>query len=418
MWRLRKNSFVKKWKFIPAELEEGIAYIKNPFRGWYTLYSFAIEESVDFEELRWCLKEEESIALVLVDIGSYRERALDFEAIQNFSNILHFFKQYEKDIILRLVYDREGRGLEKEPENLSLILEHIRQIGELLNQQEHTVFLMQGLLIGSWGEMHSSKYTSPSDMKKLYQEVRKCLGKEMMLAVRTPSIWRNLISEEAYEKKEFAQLGLFDDALFSSKTDMGTYGFAVRESGNWKESWIRWQEISFAEEICRKVPFGGEVVARVEEMSVKVLQEMKQLHLSYLNSAYDENVLDEWKTMPYDAVQSYYDYVGMQMGYRYVVRTVKLESHRLSITIENTGFGLCPEEIDLWIQIENGEKIQAILVKEDLSRLESGEQKEFTIRFKPIEGVVYLYACTRKSRRKILFANKGSVPLVLGKLSL
>lgn len=418
MWRLRENRLIKRWKFAPAELEESTAYIKNPFRGWYTLYSFALEESIDPDELKWCLREEESIALVLIDIGAYRNRLLDFEAIQNFSNILFFFKQHEKDVILRPIYDREGNGLEKEPENLEWILEHIRQIGEILKQQEHTVFLIQGLLIGSWGEMHSSKYTATADLKKLYQEARKCWGKEMMLAVRTPSIWRKIISEEEYGNQKVTPLGLFHDALFSSATDMGTYGFVPKETGDWQESWIRWQELNFAEEICRQVPFGGEVVAKIEELSVNVLQEMKLLHLSYLNRAYDETVLEEWKRTAYNALQSYYDYIGMQMGYRYVVREVKLESHRLRIIIENTGFGFCPEGIDLWIQIEDGEKVVSIGVKEDLSELASGEQKEFIIRLKPIEGDVYLYACTRKSRRKITFANKGSVPLFLGKLSL
>lgn len=418
MWRLRENSFIKRWKFTPVELEESTAYIKNPFRGWYTLYSFAVEDSIDFEELKWCLKDEQSIALVLIDIGSYRDRLLDLDAMKNISNILQFFKQHEKDVILRPVYDREGKGLEKEPEDISLILVHIRQIGEILKRQEHSVFLMQGLLLGSWGEMHSSKYTTYSDLNKLYKAACTDWGKEMLLAVRTPSIWRKLVNEQEYEKEEVLRLGLFSDALFSSGTDMGTYGFMPKESGNWQESWIRWQELSFAETICKKVPFGGEVVAQTEELTIEVLKEMQQLHLSYLNSAYDKTVLDTWKKMPYNAKQSYYDYIGMQMGYRYIVRAVKLKSHRLVLTIENTGFGSCCEEIELRIQIQNGEEGREFLGKETIKGLKSGEKKEFAVSLKAMEGELYLHAYTKKSRRKITFANKGSEPLFLGTLSL
>ena len=43
-------------------------------------------------------------------------------------------------MILRPVYDREGKGLEAEPESFELVLTHLIQIGEVLEKRS-TVFL-------------------------------------------------------------------------------------------------------------------------------------------------------------------------------------------------------------------------------------------------------------------------------------
>ena len=104
-------------------------------------------------ELIWCLHAEESIAFVLLDIGSYRDRTLDETALEHLEQILGFFLEQQKDVILRPVYDREGKGKEREPENLSLVTGHLKQIAEALKRMPNSVFAVQGTLIGNWGEM-------------------------------------------------------------------------------------------------------------------------------------------------------------------------------------------------------------------------------------------------------------------------
>ena len=60
-------------------------------------------------------------------------------------------------MILRPVYDREGKGRECEPDSFEQVLEHLQQIGGLLRDMQHSVFIFQGMLAGSWGEMHDSR---------------------------------------------------------------------------------------------------------------------------------------------------------------------------------------------------------------------------------------------------------------------
>lgn len=412
IWKCGRN------KFIPAELEESMAYIKNPYRGWYTLYSFAIHKPTNLEELRWCLKEEESIALILLDLGAYQEKPLDDFALHEITKILQFFLQQGKGVILRPVYDCEGKGMEKEPEEIGQVLQHMEQIGAVLRQKKHSVFLIQGLFIGSWGEMHSSRFASQQHLKRLYEVARNAFGKEMEIAVRTPAIWRKLLSEKELEQGAKHHLGLFNDALFASGTDMGTYGVMTKEAAGWEEPWMRRQELCFAESICSQIPFGGEAVASSESYSVHQLEEMQQLHLSYLNSSYDKQVLDTWKATPYDKECSYYDYIGMKMGYRYVVRNSQMKRRGvLTFEIENVGFGCCPADVELCLKIENGEQQEHFTIKENLKDWKSGEKKEIAVRLKQKEGKIFLAACTQAEKIPIRFANKGSEPLLLGVLS-
>ena len=148
----------KNWKFRPEPLEESRWNPPNPARGWYAVYTFLAEQKIDPEELKWSLREGETVALVLLDIGAFRDRFLDKEALDNIREILLFFKNYKRDVIFRPVYDREGNGLLHEPDAFETVLTHLRQIGELLAVTEHSVFVWQGLLVGSWGEMHTSRY--------------------------------------------------------------------------------------------------------------------------------------------------------------------------------------------------------------------------------------------------------------------
>lgn len=433
MWKFGKNNVTNRKKqiaFIPEKLEECSEDILNPSRGWYTIYPFQIEKSIDPEELKWCLRDKESIALVQLDLGAYAEKPLDFSALNHMKEILQFFKSYEKDVILRPVYDLEGKGLEHEPNNPDLLLKHMEQIGMLLKEAEHSVYLFQGLLIGSWGEMHSSRYTSEEAMLKLYGCIKSYLGDNIPLAVRTPVIWRRLIEQEKYMQNQYFYTGLFHDAMFASPSDMGTYGVMTREAAGWKQSWTRSEEIRFMSCINEKIPYGGEVLAGEERSMQSMISEMRRLHVNYLNRAYDRKRLDEWKKVAWTGEDEYhgqsgYDYVGAHLGYRFVVSNSRQKAyHRMTkkveveFTIENVGFGNCPQEAELVVCVEQGEESYEDALELDLKDVRSGESKELTVLLPLIEGKVFLRAFRKQDKREIHFANKNAEPLLLGVLHL
>lgn len=373
-----------KWEFLQAGLTETIEYQKNPARGWYTIYPFYLEEEPDFQELYWCLRKEETLALVIVNIGAYQEQALDTTVLERFRKILHFFTEHSYDIILRVVYDHEGKAVEREPFFFQQVLEHIDQLIPVVKEFADSVFVWQGMLIGNWGEMHTSRFLAPDKMKQLWSRMKDGVGDTVFLAVRRPSMWRMLHPEECGKARPVADTtGLFDDAIFGSDSHMGTFGTEPETVAAWDSLWSRQDELEFEDGLCRQVPNGGEAVCGekyAEKFTVAgTNQILQQMHVTYLNQAYDEKILSLWKlwTWEEDGIwqgSSFYDYVGAHLGYRFCIRAVSVtlldreERARVTVIIENTGYANCYQEAEVLLSWEEeqgggGQKILPVDVR-------------------------------------------------------
>lgn len=430
---------IKRGKLIwePACLKESLKNLINPCRGWYSIYTFHVEDGIEKEELKWSLKEE-SMALVLLDIGAFQSQALTREAMDHIRSILEFFQEYGKDVILRPVYDRMGQGKEKEPRNFALVLEHLRQIGEILKEEPNSVFLFQGLLVGNWGEMHGSSYLEGEQIKEMREVLDRTFADDLFTAVRTPMQWRNIIEEEAYEREEYRKLGIFDDGIFGSTTHLGTFGTMTREAAGWRHAWNRKEEMDFLDKIHRKNPFGGEVVSeesvgnpdgKLGHEEKSVLRELEKLHVTYLNSVHDKKLLDLWKEIPCSKggiweKSSLYDYIGAHLGYRFFLKEVHVESlpfgkMRVSITIWNQGFAPFYQSTDLCLVIRNESEQKEYPYLYEISRIQGGCEEIISITGRFIEGEMYLRLKRRKDGRNIFFANaneKNTDDLFLGRL--
>ncbi len=323
----------KKAKFTGAYLAESAAEVPNPGRGWYQVYSFDVREAINEEELKWCLDVQEHLALVTLDIGCCRDRDLSDEELLNIRRIFDFFASHGKQMIVRTVYDREGKGPEREPETFALVLQHIRRLGPLFAKYAPYILTLQGLLVGSWGEMHDSRYLSDEKLCKLTRTMWEATGGTCCLSVRRPVQRRILCASPDGAKW---RIGLFDDGLFGSASHLGTfaegeYGAknAVDGQGRLIDSqpWPAYEELDYLDRECVRVPNGGE--APGSELSQKeILDTMRRMHLTYLNRIYAEDVISGWKRANYsgdDAVYqgcSLYDYIGLHLGYRFVIEGV------------------------------------------------------------------------------------------------
>lgn len=426
----------KCWSFQQAEIAESNACLENPARGWYGIYTFPVQKTIDPEELRWSLREGESLALVLLDIYKYRSIPLDEAALDNIRNILSFFVRYKKDVILRPIYDREGNGPECEPDTFEQVLEHIQQIGEILRNMKHSVFIFQGMLVGSWGEMHDSRYLTPEHMKRMWNCMQQYLGDEIYLAVRTPAQWRTLRNENELGKKDYVPLTLFDDGILGSMTHLGTFGTMTREAAGWNQAWMRKEELEFIDCLTEDVPCGGEVTSCIEKDGRGIYEgsftvnELRKMHLTYLDNTYDRKVLDLWKNILWDYSEdsetwkdcSLYEYVGEHLGYRLTVRSVEMKLLRRGkaefiIEIENTGFARMFQETELFLAIENDRDVRTVSVPMDMREIQAGTRKCGKAVIELMEGRVLLRLQRKKDGQIIHFANKNSADvLYLGSL--
>lgn len=416
---LKKHLAFDKNKGADIQLKESTRALKNPGCGWYHIYTFDLSK----ENFLYIDCEEEELVLLLIDIHAFRGcEQIPKEALECFSSILTFFEQHDKGIILRIVYDTKGQGMENEPSSVKIVKSHIKQLGSIIC--EHTsekeslpgkILVHQGLFVGSWGEMHSSKFLSEARMKELYDTFLEATKGSCPIAVRKPVQLRILSCKKPSQDAPNTNLALFNDAIFGSETDLGTYG-TIRKSAlsenseREKTPWAREDELFWQQSFMQQSFCGGEVLGGMNTVSEsfgntdhpqrtldwkQVVEDIVKMHVSYLNSIYSKEVLDDWKAqriMWNGEEISEYDYVGRHLGYRFVVTQIKIESvspekkkqtqsdtqnqiseNVITFTIKNTGFAnMCEEAVCRLILTENNENIKAFEIKSDPRTWNSG----------------------------------------------
>ena len=416
---LKKHLAFDKNKGADIQLKESTRALKNPGCGWYHIYTFDLSK----ENFLYIDCEEEELVLLLIDIHAFRGcEQIPKEALECFSSILTFFEQHDKGIILRIVYDTKGQGMENEPSSIKIVKSHMKQLGSIIC--EHTsekeslpgkILVHQGLFVGSWGEMHSSKFLSEARMKELSDTFLEATKGSCPIAVRKPVQLRILSCKKTLQDAPNTNLALFNDAIFGSETDLGTYG-TIRKSAlsenneREKTPWAREDELFWQQSFMQQSFCGGEVLGGMNTVSEsfgntdhpqrtldwkQVVEDIAKMHVSYLNSIYSKEVLDDWKAqriMWNGEEISEYDYIGRHMGYRFTVTQVKIScvspekkkqtqsdtqnqisENVITFTIKNTGFAnLCEEAVCRLILTENNENIKAFEIKSDPRTWNSG----------------------------------------------
>lgn len=278
------------------------------------------------------------------------------------------------------------------------------------------------------------QYISEWTINRMWNCMRQYLGDEIYLAVRTPAQWRTLRSEKEFRQKKYAHLALFDDGILGSMTHLGTFGTELREAAGWAQAWTRKEEMEFVNCLTEDMPCGGEVVACTENDRMYeakfIVNELKKMHITYLDSTYDMKALDLWKSISWDGFDnlkiwkgySLYEYIGEHLGYRLVVRTVELKPIRrgraeFMFEIENTGFGRVFQETELFLIMKNRNETREVPISMDMRKIQAGTRICGKTVIKLMEGRVSLKLQRKKDGRIIHFANKNSTDtLYLGSL--
>ncbi len=425
-----KGMFRRRWKeeYIPecweVQLQETAEYIRNPGQGWYKIYTYDAGVPFDIEDEK--ASNEEQLALVRISLERYRTERITQEGIENIRRILRFFDAAGTDLILRIAYDFEGKGMEKEPDLFSQVQDHIIQLAPLIREFENRILVFQGLFVGNWGEMHHSKFLSEKRLRDLEKAFRSGGNKSVFLALRRPVFLRMLMQAE---ENPYGKRTLFDDAIGASETDMGTFGMKTAGKALWKEAWAREEELDFIGKICEEAPFGGEVLMPAEGYDLtpaQTIEVFRRVHLSYLNCQYDKKRLDGWKKQflqrndLWDGV-SLYDYIGAHMGYRFCVRNVTVTDtggdgvKNLSVEIENTGFGNLFQEAQAeFVHIDEYQRRYCQPLDWDARKWNSKSKVTCTAKLRLRPGRWYLCLRRKWDGRQILFANKNPVYIMGG----
>ena len=381
-------------------------YLDNPFRGFYHMYGFTLSEE-DPEDMTKRTKQyinSGSLQLMLVQINlkNYSETDLSDNALEQLDRILAEIHDAKRQVIMRFLYDWDGRARETEPDNIEQITRHMDQIGPVISRYADEVFLLQSTFTGNSGEMTQTNFGSHEDNRLLMSHLAQVTDPSIYLAVRTPSHLRGITQsrtpvslETAYNGSLGSRLGLYNDGMLGSSFDLGTYDNTPNTDTTAPEDkGTREEEINFQNYICQFVPNGGEAVLYDDPYSdlENAIPDLAKMHVTYLNCDHDADVMDKWKESVYHGGDCFdgtsgYDYVAAHLGYRYVMTdsffsydALDDTSGTLSLTIQNTGFAPAYRLFNGAITIENvSTGLKLILpVSIDNRKIGGGSQADFT----------------------------------------
>ena len=148
--------------------------------------------------------------------------------------------------------------------------------------------------------------------------------------------------------------------------------------------------------------------------------EMKQMHTSYLNSVWQSEQLNFWKqeTAVWPGLGercSGYEYIGRHLGYRFIVRSAKLDRSRLKIVIENCGFANFCGNAECILEAEPGIEAESrtpepLFITNKVSEWDSGTKTELQVtipgHWLQYRTGLYLKLERTADRRPIRFGNQ------------
>ncbi len=251
-----------------------------------------------------------------------------------------------------------------------VVFNHIKQLGPLLRKNADVIAVIQQGFIGIWGENYFTDYFGDASTNgegkildsgwllrnKLLKSLLEAMPKERMIQVRTPQIKQKYVYgpsaplsaaplslNEAFNGSDISRLGFHNDCFLASDDDYGTfydYGSST-------------QPRQPAKDILRKyimddtkfTAVGGETCDDAFSPQNDCApdgyaeEEMRRMHFSYLNAAYNVDVINDWDSA------GCFSRIFNHLGYRLVLEKIVVpsivkvnKSFNIQLELKNAGY--------------------------------------------------------------------------------
>lgn len=386
------------------EIENGVfaessRELQNPNRGFYKLYSFQItDEKQDYTRTVPALYQQDTatkLTLVQICLKAYRQGVITEEGLANIEALFDALGALDKQLIVRFTYDTDGQNEMYEPESMDIILTHMEQLAYIFREYSGKIFSLQGLFIGNWGEMNGTRYSSEEDLRKLVGKLARVTEPSTFLAVRSPAQWRSIMHDPHMSGNSLkGRLGFFNDGMLGNRSDYGTYKIEENtDEGMAFPRLEREEELKFQNDLCCDVPNGGEVIHdNVYNNLDRAIKDLETMHVTYLNRAYDQAVLEKWSKAVikedgcFDGMDGL-TYIERRLGYRLAIVDAGLRYQSredvltAEVTLKNAGFAPLYKEAVARIILYDEKNGQTLVypVGQRLRTLAGGNQKEDTL---------------------------------------
>lgn len=324
-----------------------------------------------------------------------KSQPLTQDALKAFEATLDNVRQRGKSAIVRFAYDKNFSGYTQCDPDQSVILGHLKQLGEIYSRNTDVIQFVELGMYGSWGEMHSSHTGTNEHIAEALQTLLECTPPEIKIGVRRPDIvatWLGVnvgnnysgfdIDSETFHQAAQAKgdtlfrVGMYNDGYLGSDSDLGTIGMGSSNGRMTREMMVKWLE-----QYSSHTPYGGELVANYNgdhpiNTPDYLSQEGFRTHTSYLNYEWHQPTILGWKEMTYEGDEAEYygkdgfTYVENHLGYRFILRESSIETVGNKIAgrlqIENVGFGNLTKNAIVSFVIRHEGKVEEIFPDETI----------------------------------------------------
>lgn len=253
----------------------------------------------------------------------------------------------------------------------AIVLQHIAQLKQVLQDNADVIATVQMGFIGVWGEQYYTDFfgdasqNTPTqkllddnwrDRMEVLRALLDAVPKDRMIQVRYPQIKQRfiyginadvnsaaMVESEAFTETDKARIGFHNDCFMASANDYGTYEDYGNSSTPRKDANTIMRD--FKKKDSKYVVVGGETCADAFspqndcEPSGRIQTEMREMHYSFLNCAYNNAVNNDWVT------GGCMDNIKKSLGYRFVLKEASFptsveagKTFSLSINLENKGY--------------------------------------------------------------------------------
>ena len=298
---------------VRIEFTEGETAHIDPARGFYYPVKSTHPERMQKVRSAGC-----SLVFIMYDIGAFANGDISDGKLAELKTALQAARDSGLKVIFRAAYGFEGDLAYGDPKDIARVTGHIEQIKPILEEYSDILYVVQAGFLGAYGEWHSSNFGDPPSMDAqaaVLGALLNGLPDNVFVCVRRPSFIRELFVQGKLPPEYSGRIGVHNDALLGSEDDLGTY-----------TDWSREEELAWAADYFEKRPYGGETCCRSAYSGAEnAVLEFGRLHLAYLNSQYNKDVLDSWKDVQIEGEDAY-TYIARHMGYRFFLESADVKA--------------------------------------------------------------------------------------------
>ena len=392
---------------VRVEFTEDRTNIANPERGFYYPYSFSGSGAFGFYQSDFEAKRKQGHTIFLLEfwLKSFMDKDISKEYLESIQKVLDGCRKAGVKPILRFGY-RSSFDVENEANNprpwdpeQSIVLRHIEQLKPILQANGDIIHSMQAGFVGIWGEWYYTEHfvrdpktdEDYEPRRKVLNALLDALPASRQIAVRTPEfkirILRidpkdTLTREQAYKETPKARIAGHNDCFVANENDYETF--------------VRDYERPFWETDTKYTFMGGETCDASNKYSdcSNALKDLEAQHWSYLNIAYNRNVLSKWSS------GKCLSEVQLRLGYRLVLHESFISPDitagstvRSVFRLSNDGWAapINPRGLELIIENKDSGAKTVVPVSEENPRFwMPGEKREFELDFTAPEAGNYI----------------------------